>query len=106
MNNDNHTPSITVPPSVGQFAVGERQQLLDANARMKADMARYEETAGNCDLFRQQLAERGMPDEHCHPGLEVGIVAHADGIRFGGALISWADIDEARTLLAAKQKEQ
>ena len=37
-----------------------------------------------------------IPDEHCAPGLEVGVVATAKGLVVGDGVISWADIDSAR----------
>lgn len=44
-----------------------------------------------------------VPDEHCQPGLEVGIVAGEKGLRLGGHLIAWEAIDAARVLLATAQ---
>lgn len=37
-----------------------------------------------------------VPDEHCKPGLEVGIVATYEGMEIGGELISWDAIEDAR----------
>lgn len=37
-----------------------------------------------------------VPDEHCSPGLEVGISAGERGVTIGGRLIKWADLDAAR----------
>lgn len=41
-----------------------------------------------------------VPDEHCQPGLEVGIICVEKGIRIGGDLIPWGQIDEARSRVA------
>jgi len=38
-----------------------------------------------------------VPEEHCAPGLEVGILATERGLMIGGELISWGDIEKART---------
>ena len=38
-----------------------------------------------------------VPDEHCVSGLEVGIYATTKGIRIGGELISWDDIEIAKS---------
>ena len=37
-----------------------------------------------------------VPDEHCFPGLEVGVQATREGLRIGGELISWEDLESAR----------
>lgn len=37
-----------------------------------------------------------VPDEHCSPGLEVGIVAGENGLEIGGELINWGEIETAR----------
>ena len=37
-----------------------------------------------------------VPDEHCAPGLEVGIVATEQGLRIGGELLTWIDIETAK----------
>lgn len=52
--------SITVPPSVGQFAVGERQQLLDENARLKADLELAMRGVENCEMYREREGKEGV----------------------------------------------
>lgn len=37
-----------------------------------------------------------VPDEHCAPGLEVGILATESGLKIGGELINWGEIEKAR----------
>jgi len=37
-----------------------------------------------------------VPEEHCTPGLEVGIFPSKDGILIGGETISWEEIEHAR----------
>lgn len=37
-----------------------------------------------------------VPDEHCAPGLEVGVIATADGLMVGGDVIPWNEIEVAK----------
>lgn len=37
-----------------------------------------------------------VPDEHCAPGLEVGVVACETGLQIGGEIISWGDLEKAK----------
>jgi hypothetical protein len=39
-----------------------------------------------------------VPDEQCQAGLEVAIVATEKGLRIGGELITWSDIETAEML--------
>lgn len=37
-----------------------------------------------------------VPEEHCVPGLEVGIYATERDLKIGGELINWGEIEKAR----------
>lgn len=37
-----------------------------------------------------------VPDEHCMPGLEVGIFATANGLMIGGELLPWHELYAAK----------
>lgn len=37
-----------------------------------------------------------VPDEHCAPGLEVGIVATDSGLVIGGNRITWGELEIAK----------
>lgn len=41
-----------------------------------------------------------VPDEHCKPGLEVRIIAAFEGLKVGGELIPWSELDAACGRLA------
>lgn len=43
-----------------------------------------------------------VPDEHCLPGLEVGIFATQEGLMIGGNVITWEELNLARELIGAK----
>ena len=45
-----------------------------------------------------------VPDEHCAPGLEIGVVADADGLSIGDGTITWEELDKAKK--AAQAYEQ
>jgi hypothetical protein len=44
----------------------------------------------------EQIWKLIVPDEHCTPGLEVGITAHAGGLCIGDTTISWEDLEKAK----------
>lgn len=47
-----------------------------------------------------------VPKEHAAGGLEIGVVANEEGIEFGGELIPWAEIEEAKTTATDRANEQ
>ena len=46
-----------------------------------------------------------VPDEHCSPGLEVGISAGERGLTIGGRLLNWAELDQSRAQLHSQGGE-
>lgn len=44
------------------------------------------------DGYGQQNWTLYVPDEHCQPGLEIGIVATGDGLKIAGELIPWDEL--------------
>lgn len=53
------------------------------------------------DQINRQHWTLFVPDEHCNPGLEVGIVATKEGIEVGGELIDWEELASAKESVQA-----
>lgn len=51
---------------------------------------------GGKNYYEHQFWTLHVPRDDPQPGMEIGVVIDDKGIRIGGGLIPWADIDEAR----------
>jgi hypothetical protein len=51
---------------------------------------------GGKNGYDNQSWKLTVPDEHCTPGLEVGVVADAGGLSIGDGRITWEELEKAK----------